>query len=64
MYKFRGGVNRKLYVNKFINYYSSGFLQQLNSSLTLEEHASWINQLINKSHVNVNPIRHMLFMRF
>lgn len=64
MYKFRGVVNQKIYVNKFINHYSSEFLQELNSALTLEEHTNWINHLINKSYVNVNPIRHMLFMRF
>jgi transposase-like protein len=64
MYKFWGSSNQKIYVQKFIDYYSSEFLQKLNSSSTLEEHTNWIKHLINKSKVNVNPIRHMLFIRF
>lgn len=57
-------INRKKVLHEFLNFYGEEFLQMVYSEVKADSEANWVARISGKQRKDVNPIRHLLFIRF
>lgn len=64
LYKYKGIIDRSKVVEDLMKYYSKNFLESLNTFIETSEDRKWILYATKDVNKRVNPIRHLLLMRF
>lgn len=63
-YKHKANVNQGRIAEDLIQYYSKDFLKHLNSFINVKDQRNWIKSITTNLDKRVNPIRHLLLIRF